>query len=34
MPLWEQAQRALRAKLGDRRWDAIRKDLDDLIRAA
>jgi DNA-binding MarR family transcriptional regulator len=34
MPLWEQAQRALRRKLGDRRWDAIRKDLDDLIRAA
>ena len=34
MPLWEKAQRALRTKLGDRRWDVIRKDLDDLIRAA
>jgi DNA-binding MarR family transcriptional regulator len=34
MPLWENAQRALQKKLGDRRWDIIRKDLDDLIRAA
>jgi DNA-binding MarR family transcriptional regulator len=34
MPLWENAQRALQKKLGDRRWDVIRKDLDDLIRAA
>jgi len=34
MPLWEKAQRALRTKLGGRRWDVIRKDLDDLIRAA
>src|SRR5260221_732960 len=34
MPLWENAQRALQKKLGDRRWDIIRKDLDDLIPAA
>ena len=34
LPLWEKAQQALRTKLGDRRWDLIRKDLDDLIRAA
>ncbi len=34
VPLWEKAQQALRTKLGDRRWDVIRKDLDDLIRAA
>lgn len=33
IPLWEQAQRALRRKLGGRRWEVIRKDLDDLIRA-
>src|SRR5260370_7445862 len=33
MPLWENAQRALQKKLGDRRGDVIRKDLDDLIRA-
>jgi DNA-binding MarR family transcriptional regulator len=34
LPLWEKAQQTLRSKLGDRRWDVIRKDLDDLIRAA
>ena len=34
LPLWEKAQRTLRRKLGDRRWDVIRNDLDDLIRAA
>jgi DNA-binding MarR family transcriptional regulator len=34
LPLWEQAQQALRKKLGDRNWDQIREDLDDLIRAA
>jgi DNA-binding MarR family transcriptional regulator len=34
VPLWEQAQQTLQRKLGDRRWDAIRKDLDDLVRAA
>jgi DNA-binding MarR family transcriptional regulator len=34
MPLWEEAQQTLRKKLGDRRWDAIRNSLDDLIRAA
>ena len=34
VPLWEKAQQALRTKLGDRRWDVIRRDLDDLIRAA
>jgi DNA-binding MarR family transcriptional regulator len=34
LPLWEKAQQTLRSKLGDRRWDLIRKDLDDLIRAA
>ena len=32
VPLWEKAQQTLRGKLGDRRWDVIRKDLDDLIR--
>jgi DNA-binding MarR family transcriptional regulator len=34
VPLWERAQQTLRKKLGDRRWDAIRNNLDDLIRAA
>jgi DNA-binding MarR family transcriptional regulator len=34
VPLWEQAQQTLRKKLGGRRWDVIRNDLDDLIRAA
>ena len=34
LPLWEKAQRTLQRKLGDRRWDLIRNDLDDLIRAA
>ena len=34
LPLWEKAQQALQRKLGDRRWDLIRRDLDDLIRAA
>jgi DNA-binding MarR family transcriptional regulator len=34
VPLWEQAQQTLRKKLGGRRWDVIRDDLDDLIRAA
>jgi DNA-binding MarR family transcriptional regulator len=34
VPLWEQAQHSLKKKLGDRRWDMIRKDLDDLILAA
>jgi len=34
VPLWEKAQAALRRKLGERRWDVIRTDLDDLIRAA
>jgi DNA-binding MarR family transcriptional regulator len=34
VPLWEQAQQTLRGKLGERRWNVIRNDLDDLIRAA
>ena len=34
LPLWEQAQAALRQKLGVRKWAVIRADLDDLIRAA
>src|SRR5215813_9351327 len=34
LPLWEKAQKALQKKLGDRSWDLIRKNLDDLIRAA
>ena len=34
LPLWEQAQAALRQKLGARKWAVIRADLDDLIRAA
>ncbi len=34
VPLWEKAQETLQRNLGDRRWDAIRSDLDDLIRAA
>jgi DNA-binding MarR family transcriptional regulator len=34
IPLWEKAQKALQRKLGDRSWDLIRKNLDDLIRAA
>ena len=34
VPLWENAQRTLRRKLGDRRWDLIQNDLDDLIRVA
>ena len=32
--LWEDAQNALRQKLGVRKWAVIRADLDDLIRAA
>jgi DNA-binding MarR family transcriptional regulator len=34
LPLWEKAQQALQRKLGDRKWDVIRRDLDALIRAA
>lgn len=34
LPLWEKAQRALRHKLGDRRWQLLHGDLDYLIRAA
>ena len=34
MPLWETAQQTLQDRLGERRWDVIRRDLDDLIRAA
>jgi DNA-binding MarR family transcriptional regulator len=34
VPLWEKAQQALRRKLGERKWDAVRSSLDDLIRAA
>ena len=34
IPLWEKAQKALQKKLGDRSWDLMRKNLDDLIRAA
>ena len=34
LPLWEKAQQTLRRKLGDRKWRLIRRDLDDLIRAA
>jgi DNA-binding MarR family transcriptional regulator len=33
LPLWEKAQETLQRKLGIRKWDAIRADLDDLIRA-
>ena len=34
LPLWEKAQQALQRKLGDARWKVIRRDLDELIRAA
>jgi DNA-binding MarR family transcriptional regulator len=34
LPLWEKAQQTLMRKLGDRKWDVIRDDLDDLIREA
>ncbi len=34
LPLWEKAQHELQKRLGDRSWDQIRNDLDDLIRAA
>jgi DNA-binding MarR family transcriptional regulator len=34
LPLWEKAQQTLKRKLGDRKWDVIRGDLDDLIREA
>jgi DNA-binding MarR family transcriptional regulator len=34
LPLWEKAQQTLKRKLGDRKWDVIRDDLDDLIREA
>jgi DNA-binding MarR family transcriptional regulator len=34
LPLWEQAQEALRRKLGIRRWDVIQADLEYLIHAA
>ena len=33
LPLWRKAQEALRRKLGDRRWESMRSDLDQLIRA-
>lgn len=33
LPLWEKAQLALKRNLGDRSWDLIRSDLDDLIGA-
>jgi DNA-binding MarR family transcriptional regulator len=33
LPLWEKAQAGLRRKLGAKRWDHIRADLDDLIHA-
>jgi DNA-binding MarR family transcriptional regulator len=32
LPLWRNAQQALRGKLGDRRWESMRSDLDQLIR--
>jgi DNA-binding MarR family transcriptional regulator len=34
VPLWEKAQRALQRSLGEARWKVIRRDLDELIRAA
>jgi DNA-binding MarR family transcriptional regulator len=34
VPLWEKAQQGLQRKLGNARWDVIRRDLDELIRAA
>jgi len=34
VPLWEKAQQKLQDRLGERRWDLIRRDLDDLTRAA
>jgi DNA-binding MarR family transcriptional regulator len=34
LPLWEKAQQTLKRKLGDRKWDVIHGDLDDLIREA
>jgi DNA-binding MarR family transcriptional regulator len=33
LPLWKKAQQRLLRKLGDRRWERIRSDLDHLIRA-
>ena len=34
LPLWNKAQATLRRKLGSRKWDVIKADLDDLIHAA
>ena len=34
LPLWQKAQQSLRRKLGERRWDLLRTDLDELIRVA
>jgi DNA-binding MarR family transcriptional regulator len=34
LPLWKQAQAALRRKLGEQNWAHIHSDLDQLIRAA
>ena len=34
LPLWSRAQQALRKRLGDRNWEAVRNGLDHLIRAA
>ena len=34
LPLWSRAQQALKKKLGDRNWQAVRNGLDHLIRAA
>ena len=34
LPLWGRAQHALRKRLGDRNWEAVRNGLDHLIRAA
>jgi DNA-binding MarR family transcriptional regulator len=33
LPLWEGAQQALKQQLGERAWDAMRSNLDGLIRA-
>jgi DNA-binding MarR family transcriptional regulator len=34
LPFWSRAQQALKKKLGDRNWQAVRNGLDHLIRAA
>lgn len=34
LPLWLKAQQALQRRLGDQSWNVIRRDLDELIRAA